>query len=82
MIVNTEGNSNPNTISNLIKPFRFHACWLDHPEVDEVINGCWVMNDNLISNLNNYKKRILYWNKSVFGNIFQNKISLWSVWMT
>lgn len=53
VIVNTEGISNHNIANNLSKPFRFHTCWLDHLDVDTVINDRWSPNHNLITNLDN-----------------------------
>eukprot|EP00253_Pinus_taeda_P009137 PITA_09137 len=66
------------------KPFRFEKFWLDHPNFQEMIKKCWSeplegngsKMFNLQRKLKLTKQHIKEWNKTVFGNIFQEKVIL------
>lgn len=65
-------------------PFRFEKFWLDHPNFQEMVNKWWSeplecsgsKMFNLQKKLKMTKQQIKEWNKTVFGNIFQEKIIL------
>eukprot|EP00253_Pinus_taeda_P013336 PITA_13336 len=64
------------------KSFRFEKFWLDHPNFLEMVKKWWSepleISGSKIFNLQKKlkitKQKIKDWNKSVFGNIFQEKI--------
>eukprot|EP00253_Pinus_taeda_P016264 PITA_16264 len=66
------------------KPFRFENFWLDHPNFLEMVKKWWsepleVRGSkmfNLQKKLKATKEKIKDWNKTVFGNIFQEKAIL------
>eukprot|EP00253_Pinus_taeda_P026936 PITA_26936 len=66
------------------KPFRFEKFWLDHPNFLEMVEKWWsepleVRGSkmfNLQKRLKATKEKIKDWNKTVFGNIFQEKAIL------
>eukprot|EP00253_Pinus_taeda_P019787 PITA_19787 len=66
------------------KPFRFEKFWLDHPNFLEMVKKWWsepleVSGSkmfNLQKKLKTTKQKIKGWNKTVFGNIFQEKVIL------
>eukprot|EP00253_Pinus_taeda_P007377 PITA_07377 len=66
------------------KPFRFENFWLDHPNFLEMVEKWWsepleVRGSkmfNLQKRLKATKEKIKDWNKTVFGNIFQEKAIL------
>eukprot|EP00253_Pinus_taeda_P013455 PITA_13455 len=66
------------------KPFRFEKFWLDHPNFLEMVKKWWSepleVNGskmfNLQKKLKTTKQKIKDWNKTVFGNIFQEKVIL------
>eukprot|EP00253_Pinus_taeda_P034616 PITA_34616 len=66
------------------KPFRFEKFWLDHPNFLEMVEKWWsepleVRGSkmfNLQKRLKAPKEKIKDWNKTVFGNIFQEKAIL------
>eukprot|EP00253_Pinus_taeda_P022169 PITA_22169 len=66
------------------KPFRFENFWLDHPNLLEMVKKWWskpleVRGSkmfNLQKKLKATKEKIKDWNKTVFGNIFQEKAIL------
>eukprot|EP00253_Pinus_taeda_P026765 PITA_26765 len=66
------------------KPFRFENFWLDHPNFLEMVKKWWsepleVRGSkmfNLQKKLKATKEKIKVWNKTVFGNIFQEKAIL------
>eukprot|EP00253_Pinus_taeda_P035519 PITA_35519 len=72
----------PSTPRN--KPFRFENFWLDHPNFLEMVEKWWsepleVRGSkmfNLQKRLKETKEKIKDWNKTVFGNIFQEKAIL------
>eukprot|EP00253_Pinus_taeda_P027193 PITA_27193 len=66
------------------KPFRFEKFWLDHPNFLEMVKKWWSETlevrgskmFNLQKKLKATKEKIKDWNKTVFGNIFQEKATL------
>eukprot|EP00253_Pinus_taeda_P015714 PITA_15714 len=66
------------------KPFRFEKFWLDHPNFLEMVKKWWSKPleisgskmFNLQKKLKITKQKIKDWNKTVFGNILQEKIIL------
>ena len=72
IIVQLNGNNMIN-MNIKVKPFRFLASWLEHPDCDNVIDRFWNQSDSLGTNLSIYTVNIQKWNKEVFGNIFANK---------
>eukprot|EP00253_Pinus_taeda_P012046 PITA_12046 len=66
------------------KPFRFEKFWLDHPNFLEMVKKWWsepleVRGSkmfNLQKKLKATKEKLKDWNKTVFGNIFQEKAIL------
>eukprot|EP00253_Pinus_taeda_P023364 PITA_23364 len=66
------------------KPFRFEKFWLDHPNFLEMVKKWWSepleisgsKMFNLQKKLKITKQKIKDWNKTIFRNIFQEKIIL------
>eukprot|EP00253_Pinus_taeda_P030838 PITA_30838 len=66
------------------KPFRFEKFWLDHPNFLEMVKKWWSERlevrgskiFNLQKKLKATKEKIKDWNKTVLGNIFQEKAIL------
>eukprot|EP00253_Pinus_taeda_P035653 PITA_35653 len=66
------------------KPFQFEKFWLDHPNLLEMVKKLWSepldINGSKMFNLQKKlkitKQKIKDWNKTVFGNILQEKIIL------
>jgi len=66
------------------KPFRFEKFWLDHPKFLMMVEKWWSepLDErgskmfNLQKRLKATKDRIKEWNRTVFGNIFQEKTIL------
>eukprot|EP00253_Pinus_taeda_P007927 PITA_07927 len=63
------------------KPFRFEKFWIEHPNFLTMVEKWWSepLGEegskifNLQNKLKNIKMRLKDWNKTVFGNIFQEK---------
>eukprot|EP00253_Pinus_taeda_P026591 PITA_26591 len=63
------------------KPFRFEKFWIEHPNFLTMVEKWWSeplaeegsKMFNLQKKLKNIKMRLKNWNKTVFGNIFQEK---------
>eukprot|EP00253_Pinus_taeda_P003585 PITA_03585 len=63
------------------KPFRFEKFWIEHPNFLTMVEKWWPepideegsKMFNLQKKLKNIKLRLKDWNKTVFGNIFQEK---------
>ncbi len=60
-------------------PFRFEKMWTLHPNLESLIQEWWNINVEgtalfrVAAKLKNVKKSIKFWNKTTFGNIFENK---------
>eukprot|EP00253_Pinus_taeda_P013888 PITA_13888 len=66
------------------KPFRFEKFWIEHPNFLTMVEKWWVeplaeegsKMFNLQKRLKNIKLKLKDWNKTVFGNIFQEKATI------
>lgn len=66
------------------KPFRFEKFWIEHPNFLSMVEKWWSepLDEtgskmfNLQKKLKDIKIRLKDWNKTVFGNIFQEKITI------
>ncbi|KAA3472382.1 reverse transcriptase [Gossypium australe] len=70
LLIRLNGNPPPN---RALRPFRFQAAWLQHPEFNTFVQEKWNAEDHIIDALENMSKHCLQWNKAVFGNIFARK---------
>eukprot|EP00253_Pinus_taeda_P007706 PITA_07706 len=66
------------------KPFRFEKFWIEHPNFLTMVEKWWAeplaeegsKMFNLQKRLKNIKLKLKDWNKTVFGNIFQEKATI------
>eukprot|EP00253_Pinus_taeda_P011270 PITA_11270 len=66
------------------KPFRFEKFWIEHPNFLTMVEKWWsepLVEEgskmfNLQKRLKNIKLKLKDWNKTVFGNIFQEKATI------
>eukprot|EP00253_Pinus_taeda_P008568 PITA_08568 len=66
------------------KPFRFEKFWIEHPNFLTMVGKWWAeplveegsKMFNLQKRLKNIKLKLKDWNKTVFGNIFQEKATI------
>lgn len=63
-------NSNPSP-HPLLKPFKFEAMWIDHPDTALIIQAAWSQGSSLPLKIKNTKAALKTWNRTVFGNIHQ-----------
>ena len=61
---------------NLPRPFIFQPVWLSHPDFPNVLNNSWDVIFPLESNVIEFTKTVVKWNRDVFGNIFWKKQNL------
>ncbi|KAA3472035.1 reverse transcriptase [Gossypium australe] len=70
LLIRLNGNTPPD---RNLRPFRFQAAWLQHPDFNTLVQDNWRTDDHITDALENMSKQCLQWNKSVFGNIFTRK---------
>ncbi|KAA3481886.1 reverse transcriptase [Gossypium australe] len=70
LLIRLNGNPPP---ARALRPFRFQAAWLQHPEFHTLVQDNWRTNGPITETLENMSIHCLQWNKSVFGNIFARK---------
>jgi hypothetical protein len=61
---------------NLPRPFIFQPVWLSHPDFPNVLNNSWDVIFPLESNVIEFTRAVVQWNRDVFGNIFWKKQNL------
>ncbi|KAA3481745.1 reverse transcriptase [Gossypium australe] len=70
LLIRLNGNPPPN---RELRPFRFQAAWLQHPDFHAFVQDNWKATDHVTDALEDMSKHCLRWNISVFGNIFARK---------
>lgn len=61
-----------------LKPFRLELIWLSYHTFPNMVKGFFQNYDHLASAISHFESKIKVWNREVFGNIFQNKNTLFS----
>ncbi|CAN0877256.1 LINE-1 retrotransposable element ORF2 protein [Linum grandiflorum] len=67
---------NSNTPIRLDRPFRFNAAWLSHEDFNRLLGDEWLSGEGLVFSLQEFKNKLIAWNKDIFGNIFKRKRKL------
>lgn len=56
------------------RPFRFETMWLSHPDFQHLVFESWEEGQNhLLLAISYFQKKVVSWNKNVFGNVFHRK---------
>lgn len=58
------------------RPFRFEAAWLSHPSFKELVSTSWKETISTPNALKELKRKLVKWNKDVFGDVQKRKDSL------
>ncbi|XP_039015929.1 uncharacterized protein LOC120146444 [Hibiscus syriacus] len=58
---------------NRIKPFRFLAAWMEHPNFVKFLKKEWAKHNDFLDSLNHIRQIIGIWNRETFGSINQKK---------
>lgn len=58
------------------KIFRLESSWASHPDFPRTIQETWENTNSLTTAIDDFKIKAIEWNKSTFGNIFQQKKSI------
>lgn len=68
--------THPPTPTGSLRPFRFQAAWLTHPDFQKNFQQSWLYNDDWFSAYDKFTIDVARWNRDVFGNIFRKKRKL------
>lgn len=71
LLIQTNGEKTSN-----VRPFKFLASWLLHPNFHDMVKAAWDDEKNLASNIENFTTRVKEWNRTVFGHVGQQKRKL------
>ncbi|WCJ29304.1 hypothetical protein M5689_010948 [Euphorbia peplus] len=56
-----------------LRPFRYLMSWEEHIDFVKVIDDSWSRAPHLVVAANEFKTKVMRWNKKVFGNVFAKK---------
>lgn len=73
LLVQLKGRKKPNRHR---RPFRFLAAWLTHEDFPNMMASSWQRNGQWCNQIKYLQNSPYYWNRRVFGNIFERKQKL------
>ncbi|KAL8141585.1 hypothetical protein V2J09_014617 [Rumex salicifolius] len=67
---------NPTHSNRRRRPFQFEAAWLSHPNFHNFLHSVWPVDRPPMTALSVLRRKLITWNKSIFGDISVRKEKL------